>query len=560
MKVLIILPSFIPSTIIGILRPLAELENKGEIKLRLRLNNLPQFLSSDIDWCDTAVFCRNCEIKDLPVLYELKRKGKNIVYEIDDNFEEIPLTTEIGVYHRAFFRLHVLKRFFALSDISRVYSERMLQRSVKHGAQPQSIRSYFDKSLIKNLSKRSPGDVIRIAYPTGRIDDKDLEERFFSAVRIILEKYAGKVEFHLWRKDPPKQLSGVNGVVLNRGVKGYDNFIKSFFQAGFDIGLAPGINNPFFHSKTNNKYREFGGCGIAGVYSNFPPYSNSVTHEYSGLLVGNSTKEWAAAIERLVEDGNLRHLIVENAAIDVFDNYNFESSLVSWRECFLKLENHRPEPPEWLPTATQFPIFAAIHLGEMDKTDLRFEHLSYSLKGINNAILERFSNVNEYLQSNFRRTSCASVFFVNDESEVDTLSHLVSLSTSAIIDLSTYSSNMEVAIRDFLACASGIPISFLVTLNQANASTLIKTMPEYVQVIETSLSPIVHAFSLGGYPAAYLDLFERHIHHAPIKLETGRITRLFSKLRGIANYYDFWKSRLETLIMLIKWRIGFRQF
>ena len=112
MNVLIILPGFIPSSIIGILRPLTSLESHGEINLRARPSRTSLFLYSDIDWCDIAVFCRNCETSDLMTLYELKRKGKKVVYEIDDNFQEISLNTDIGVYHRVFFRQHTLKRFF----------------------------------------------------------------------------------------------------------------------------------------------------------------------------------------------------------------------------------------------------------------------------------------------------------------------------------------------------------------------------------------------------------------------------------------------------------------
>ena len=560
MNVLAILPGFIPSTIIGVLRPLAELERRKEIKLRLRLNNVPVLISHDIDWCDVAVFCRNCEVKDLSALYELKRKGKKVVYEIDDNFEEIPLTTEIGIYHRSFFRLHVLKRFFALSDVTRVYSDRLLQRAVVHGARPQAIRSYFDKSIIDGLQRRASDSVIKIAYPTGRIDDGKLEERIFSAVRMILEKYAGKVEFHLWRKSLPRQLSGVKGVVLNKGVRGYDKFIRSFFRAGFDIGLAPGIDTPFFHSKTNNKYREFGGCGIAGVYSNFLPYSNSVIHEQSGLLAGNSTEEWAADIERLVLDDKLRARIVKNAADDVFGNYSFESAVESWRECLLKLEGHEPGSPEWLPSPKQHPIFAVLHLGRENKTDRRPEYLISACQGIHGALLERFAGAEDYLKSSFRRTVCASLFLVDDENGLETLSQLIALSKSAIVDMTAYEGDVDAAVRDLRVFASSVPISYLVTLEQAKASTLIRALPDYVLTIKVQPSPIVQEFSPAGYPAAYLELLERHIHHAPVKKTSTRLARLLVKIRVIADRYALWKGRVETLSMFIKWRLGLRRF
>lgn len=562
MNVLAILPGFIPSTIIGVLRPLADLERRGEIKLRLRLHNVSILISHDIDWCDVAVFCRNCEIKDLSALYELKRKGKKIVYEIDDNFEEIPLTTGIGIYHRYFYRLHVLKRFFALSDITRVYSERLLQRAVSHGARPQLIRSYFDKSIIDGLQRPASDGVVRIAYPTGRIDDDDLEERVFTAVRMILLKHAGKVEFHLWRKSMPRQLAGVRSVVLNQGVRGYDKFIRSFFKAGFDIGLAPGVDTPFFHSKTNNKYREFGGCGIAGIYSNFPPYSNCVTHEDTGLLVGSSTEEWASAIERLVLDEKLRSHIADNAAEDVFSRYSFESAVESWRECFRLLKDHKSEIPGWIPSSAQIPLFAYVDLAPAngaDRPDRRYEYLKHSLDVLPQAFLAQFSSAAEYLKSPTRRYFAGSIFFLSNEKELQTLSVLLPLSASAIVDMTTYGDDLDSAIRHLRGSASGVPITFLVYPEHANRSALSTSIPECVFLDEIKPSLITQEFSLAGYPAAYLDLAERHLRFGSQRMRSSRFARLSAVPYVIADRYARWKGRFETVFMWIKWRLGFRQ-
>jgi hypothetical protein len=562
MNVLAILPGFIPSTIIGVLRPLADLERRNEIKFRLRLNNISILFSNDIDWCDVAVFCRNSEIIDLSILYKLKRAGKKIVYEIDDNFEEIPMDTHIGVYHRFFFRLHVLKRFFSLSDITRVYSDRLLQRAVAHGAYPQLIRSYFDKSIIDGLQRPASDGVVRVAYPTGRIDDEKLEEKIFSAVRMILQKYDGNVEFHLWRKSLPRQLSGVKGVVLKKGVRRYDNFIRSFFKTGFDIGLAPGMDVPFFHSKTNNKYREFGGCGIAGIYSNFPPYSNSVTHEHSGLLVGASAEEWASAIERLVLDDKLRARITNNAANDVYKNYSFESSIDSWRECLRLLKDQKSELPEWIPSSKQWPLFAFINLDSAnEQKDSRHEYLLNGLSVISKCTLIKFENISEYLSSPIRFNFAACIIFLANEKEMKDLTELLPTLTSAIIDTSTYSDNLDSALRHLQAAALGVPMTFLVASEQTKTSSLIPTMLNCVSVDIKKLSGFVNHFSLAGYPAAYLEIAERHIRFTSSQIvKSGLRSRLSAVPHMVFNLYVRWKRQFDTVFMWIKWRLGFRQF
>ncbi len=564
MNVLAILPGFIPSTIIGVLRPLADLERRGEINLRLRLYNLSALIAYDINWCDVAVFCRNCEIQDIPVLYELKRKGKKVVYEIDDNFEEIPLTTEIGIYHRSFSRLHVLKRFFSLSDITRVYSDRLSQRAESHGARPQLIRSYFDNLIIQGLSRKESDGLIRVAYPTGRIDDAELEERIFAAVRMVLEKHTGKIEFHLWRKTLPRQLVGVKGVVLNKAVSGYEKFIRSFFQTGFDIGLAPGIDTPFFHSKTNNKYREFGGCGIAGIYSNFPPYSNSVTHEYTGLLAGNSTEEWVSAIERLVSDLLLRESIVKNAAVDVFRNYSFEAAVESWRECLRLLKDSKVKLPQWIPSSEQWHhrhFFASVNLVPANKAeDPRYEYMKLALGLIPGCTHVQFSSPAEYLNWPTRRLFSASIFILSIKREIETLIMLLPQSSGAIVDMTAYTDDFDSAVRHLRAQASGTPLTFLVTNMHAKTFVSVSNMPDCLLVNEIEPLSIAQEFSLDGYPAAYLELAERHIRFSSIIMKSGRLARLRAIPNIIVYHYARWKGRFETVFMWIKWRMGFRQF
>ena len=559
MNILIIIPGFIPSTIIGILRPLAALERLGEINLRLQLYNISIMLKSDIEWCDVAVFCRNCEIKDLATLYELKRKKKKIVYEVDDNFEEIPLTTAVGFYHRSFFRLHVLRRFFSLSDITRVYSDRLLERAVSHGANPQIIRGYFDKSLIEGLTKNASDGLIRIAYPSGRFDDEELEEMIFSSMRALLQKYDGRVEFHLWRKSLPRQLVGVKGVVLNKSCRSYDEFVRSFFKAGFDIGIAPGVDTPFFHSKTNNKYREFGGCGVAGVYSNFLPYANSVTHEHTGLLVNNSKEKWVATIDRLINDSDLRTELVKNAQDDVFHNYSFDSSVESWRDClnFLKVEENK-SVPRWLPKLNQSSLFVHIALSAIDECGVnnRMEYLHSAFASIPNSSLISLS-VEQYHESkNYDFT--AGIVFLCRKSQLEVLTSLL-IGNRFIIDISTYEDNLAEAIQRIHAVTSNTLTSFLCTYEQAKKYELVDCIQKGALLSGVHLSHIEHVFSLSGYPAAYLDLVERHVHFS-LKQTVHSTSRLRATSNKVVTYYNRWKGRFQTVLMWVKWRLNLRQF
>lgn len=559
-RILIIIPGFIPSTIIGILRPLAELERRGEIELRLRLSQVSVLLSRDIDWCDAAVFCRNCETQDLIALYELKQKGKKIIYEVDDNFEEISLETEVGRYHRAFFRLHALSRFFSFADVTRVYSAGLQLRAQSHGAHTQLNKSYFDASIIEGLARPKGDGVIRIAYPTSRIDDRALENILFGAARVILDRYPGKVEFHLWRQSAPQELLGVNGIVLNEGTRGYENFIKGFYERGFDIGLAPGIDTPFFHSKTNNKYREFGGCSIAGIYSNFPPYSNTITHEKTGLLVESSIDEWVKAIERLIFDTELRQKISENALQDVARNYSFAGCVESWRESFAGIENAPVKDIGWLPEGKPIANTAIIDLLGSEQVSPRTKFFVRAIDSLpwRQGSYIAFSDPITYINSAWKNQVCTTLFLVDNAFQFQTAISLVPLSATSIIDLSCYCDDTNAALSSIRELSIHMPISVILS-NEAKASSC-STFTDCFDIhgVDTTLPEVQHMFSLTGYPAAYLNLIEKSVRFSPIKtLGSSPLSKL---LRRLWHTLLSQKQKTVTVTELLRWRVGLRRF
>jgi hypothetical protein len=327
---LVIIPSLMPSVVIGALRPLSAIESAGDIALRLR--RAQDWKIADVAWADVLVFYRNQERADLDALYSARQAGKAIIYEIDDNFFEISLGLPLGRWHRDPVRLHALKRFLQMSDVVRVYSEAMRDQAAAFGAPVDLIRSYFDRKLILGLKprERRPGDPVRIAFATGRSADPALERAMMIALERVTETHGDRVEVSFWRK-PPGVLAKRRNVAVMNPVPNYERFVQSFYQRGFDIGVAPVLDDVFHNSKTNNKYREYGGCGVAGVYSNVRLYRACVTHGENGLLADNTAESWTACLESLIRDTTVRERIVKAAQADVFSAYTFENAVTDWR-------------------------------------------------------------------------------------------------------------------------------------------------------------------------------------------------------------------------------------
>jgi glycosyltransferase involved in cell wall biosynthesis len=161
---------------------------------------------------------------------------------------------------------------------------------------------------------------IKVVYSTSREDDR-LWEIFWPAVHRVILKFGAKVEFYFWGQAPAQLLNekGVHRIPL---VKNYNRFLQLFSARMFDIGLAPLPDDAFHRSKTNNKFREYSACGIAGIYSQMDVYRRCVNHRKNGLLVNNDAEAWYQALCELVENVELRRSIQIEARTYAQEHYS----------------------------------------------------------------------------------------------------------------------------------------------------------------------------------------------------------------------------------------------
>lgn len=331
-KVLGVLPGLIPSTILGIVKPLLEMDRRGTIDFKITLTRT--WKPRQIRHADIIVFCRNCEAEDFKILAYAKKLNKKIIFEVDDNFFEMSTDNVLGEYHRHPLRLFTLQSFMKSADLCRVYSNPLVERANYLNAHVQQVKAYFDFNLLKGVRQRSD-NVIKIVYATSRSVD-NLGEIFSGALNRILKKYKGKVEICIWGT-VPENLRGQEGVRELPFIRDYNKFVRFFYEMNFDIGLAPTKDDIFHRSKTNNKFREYAACRVAGIYSNVDIYSDCITNGETGLLVENNEEEWFQALDRLIVDEVLRNNIKCNALNYVMENFSFESAVLEWQHTINQL-------------------------------------------------------------------------------------------------------------------------------------------------------------------------------------------------------------------------------
>jgi GT2 family glycosyltransferase len=83
------------------------------------------------------------------------------------------------------------------------------------------------------------------------------------------------------------------------------------------IAVAPLRDTPFNRNKSDLKYLEYAALGLPGIFSDLGPYSASIRHERTGLLVENTTDEWCEEIGRLAHDRTFRERLAQEARTQV---------------------------------------------------------------------------------------------------------------------------------------------------------------------------------------------------------------------------------------------------
>ena len=95
-----------------------------------------------------------------------------------------------------------------------------------------------------------------------------------------------------------------------------------------DVAVVSLEDNLFNRCKSNIKWLEYSACGIAGVYSDLPPYNSCIRHGQTGLLVGNRVQDWFQAIDTLVTNTSLRRDMAQKARQEVLSDYTLASPRV----------------------------------------------------------------------------------------------------------------------------------------------------------------------------------------------------------------------------------------
>lgn len=97
-----------------------------------------------------------------------------------------------------------------------------------------------------------------------------------------------------------------------------------------DIGIAPLRDNELNRCKSNLRWLEYSALKIPTVASRIYPFENSINNKKTGLVVGNSAKEWYEALRELIVNKDKRIAMGQKAYEVVKKDYNMDKVSITY--------------------------------------------------------------------------------------------------------------------------------------------------------------------------------------------------------------------------------------
>ena len=332
-RVLVIYAGLIPSVEISVLIPLRYLAKCGRIELHA--GTVAELdISHELCWCEIVVFSRSCLTHELPVLCKVRQLHIPYIYDLDDNFFQMAEKKEpTQLFLQEPGVMETLRHFVSGARVVKTGSKQMVREMEPYNSNIVIHPYVFDFSLLK---KRKPSwkdrDLVTIGYAGSLVHSEDLM-MVCEALNRIAQEYPS-VRFAFYGAKP-QNTEMLSSKLLERCEfipfqQDYRAFIADLSARGWTIALAPLKDSVCNRSKTDNKYREYGACGIVGVYSKMPLYDGRVRDGVNGMLAEDSALSWYEKLSFLLDHPEERQMIARRAYDDVSENNRIGAVADRW--------------------------------------------------------------------------------------------------------------------------------------------------------------------------------------------------------------------------------------
>jgi glycosyltransferase involved in cell wall biosynthesis len=334
LRVHVVAPAGIASVDIDIIRPFAVLASEGTIEWTIG----PQASVDAIDLAgvEVLIIVRYTDPETCAILRKARDEyGSVVIYSYDDDFFAIPDDLgPLSYYYRHPSTVDSLRFLLSAADVVKATTPRLAARSREYSSNVVESRYGFDfEQIVGEVVPGGRPNEIVIGFFGSRSHTSNIQHILPALLQI--EEEFPKVRFEFFGP-------GSGGLELLKRATFLEwqtpatEAVAAMMRRGWDIGLAPLVANDFNAAKLPTKYRDYGACGITGVYSKVEAYLKFVKDGETGLLVENNSEQWADAIRRLIVSPALRDHIRTMAFLDVRSNHSLEAAVETWRDVLHK--------------------------------------------------------------------------------------------------------------------------------------------------------------------------------------------------------------------------------
>lgn len=256
------------------------------------------------------------------ILKACRKRKLSYIMHFDDNLFEVPEALGPSKYARYSEPARRARLRLLTERAKRIYAstDQLAQQLDGMAFTPQVVsgRIYCAMTATPAPYKRPKNPVIGYMGTSGHGRDIDM---IVPALIGIMERRADvhfetfgsiKMPNALRQKFPDR-------VKSTKAAGSYSEFIQMFQGMSWTCGLAPLEDTSFNACKANTKYIEYTLAGMPCVASDTVTYRCSL-EDGRGVLV-RSIEEWSAAIERIINDAEFGHALVDKAQADLALNW-----------------------------------------------------------------------------------------------------------------------------------------------------------------------------------------------------------------------------------------------
>jgi glycosyltransferase involved in cell wall biosynthesis len=284
---------------------------------------------------DTIFVQRVCNWDYLLVLERLKKAGKRIVYDVDDDIFAIPSDNPASKgmgRSEQMAAVECMKIADVVTTTTSILQERFTSLL---GRAPVVVPNAIDPDDGWNPTPMtgSPDGKKRIFWQGSNTHDEDWNECFDAVDRVMKKRSDVRVVIMGFLPTLVKESLGEphwKDRVEYIGSMAPEAYFRLIKHVRGDVGLAPLRHEHFNLGKSSIKWIENSVIGMPTVASDVAPYSDVIEHGVDGFICSD-TDEWEDAIDVCLDNDSVRRQVVENARVKVRREFNIKTVSETWR-------------------------------------------------------------------------------------------------------------------------------------------------------------------------------------------------------------------------------------